>query len=226
MCGRYSFSALAKEVEERFHVKIDGSTWRVRYNCAPSQQLAVITDQNPTEISYQRWGLIPHWSKDPIIGNKLINARLETAHEKPAFSESFVGRHCLVLSTGFYEWKKTGSLKQPQFIRLKNHPIFTMAGIWDRWQSPQGSYVDSFSILTTEPNSLMRTIHNRMPVILTPSAEKQWLTTQDPIMMKKLVVPIPSEAMEAFPVSNRVNSPAAEGPELILPYSGGQISLF
>lgn len=226
MCGRYSFSALAKEVEERFHVKIDGSTWRVRYNCGPSQQLAVITDQNPSEISYQRWGLIPHWSKDPAIGNKLINARLETAHEKPAFSKSFVGRHCLVLSTGFYEWKKTGSLKQPQFIRLKNHPIFAMAGIWDRWQSPQGSYVDSFSILTTTPNTLMQTIHNRMPVILAPAVEKSWLTTQDLVLMKKIFVPIESEDMEAFPVSNLVNSPSTKGPELILPYTGGQTSLF
>lgn len=226
MCGRYSFSALAKEVEERFHVKIDGSTWRVRYNCAPSQQLAVITDQNPSEISYQRWGLIPYWSKDETIGNTLINARLETAHEKPAFSKSFASRHCLVLSTGFYEWKKIGSLKQPQFIRLKNHPIFTMAGIWDRWQSPQGSYVDSFSILTTEPNSLMQTIHNRMPVILNSTAEKLWLTTQDPGMMKKLAVPIPSEAMEAFAVRTLVNSATMEGPELIVPFTGGQTSLF
>ena len=185
MCGRYSFAALAEEVENRFHVKIDGSTWRVRYNSAPSQDLAVITNERPDTVSFLRWGLIPSWAKDPAIGNKLINARSESAAGKPAFKRSMASKRCLVLSSGFYEWKKVGKSKIPMYITMKEHKLFAMAGIWDQWSAPGGIDMKTFSILTMEPNEFMKGVHNRMPVILSPASEQRWLETADPVMQKK-----------------------------------------
>ena len=226
MCGRYSFAALAEEVENRFHVKIDGSTWRVRYNCAPTQNLAVITNENPNKLSYLRWGLIPSWAKDPAVGNKLINARSESAAEKPAFKESMASKRCLVLSSGFYEWKKVGKSKIPMYITLKEHPLFAMAGIWDQWSAPGGIDMKTFSILTMEPNEFMKGVHNRMPVILCPASEQRWLETADPAMQKKLFLTPENSAMQMHQVSTLVNSPSADHPDLILPVGGEQASLF
>jgi len=226
MCGRYSFAALAEEVENRFHIKIDGSTWKVRYNCAPTQELAVITNEEPGKISYLRWGLIPSWAKDAAIGNKLINARSESAAEKPAFKNSISSRRCLVLSNGFYEWKKVGKIKIPMFITLKEHPLFAMAGICDRWSAPGDINIETFSILTMKPNEIMSTIHNRMPVILSPSIERKWLETSDPEMQKKLCISPNSSAMQMHQVSTLVNSPATDHPDLIRPVGGEQASLF
>lgn len=226
MCGRYSFAALAEEVENRFHIKIDGSTWRVRYNCAPTQNLAVITNENPDKLSYLRWGLIPSWANDPAIGNKLINARSESAVEKPAFKKSMESKRCLVLSSGFYEWKKVGKSKIPMYITLKEYPLFAMAGIWDRWSAPGGNDMETFSILTMQPNEFMKGVHNRMPVILSPVAEQRWLETSEAQMQKKLFLSPDSNAMKMHQVSTLVNSPSTDFSDLILPVGGEQASLF
>ncbi|OQX75065.1 MAG: hypothetical protein B6D61_11100 [Bacteroidetes bacterium 4484_249] len=215
MCGRFSFSPLAKIIEDRFDVKVDSSNYKPRYNCAPTQNLAVVSNIKPDELSFYRWGLIPFWAKDKAIGNKLINAKAETINEKPSFKNSFKQKRCLVLSDGFYEWKKINSKeKVPYRITLKNNTLFAFAGIWDNWKDEEGNYISSFSIITTTPNELVKNIHNRMPVILEEKDEKAWLTENDTEFLKTLLKPFSSNQMTAFPVSKLVNSPVHDRPEI------------
>lgn len=216
MCGRYSFAIDDELIRERFGVTVRSAIYKARYNCAPTQDLAVISNEEPDRLNFFRWGLIPFWAKDPSIGNKLINAKSETVHEKPAFKSSFKNRRCLVLSDGFYEWKK-GKIKTPYRIIMKNEGPFAMAGIWDKWVSGDGEIIHSFSILTTGPNILMSAIHDRMPVILRPEEERIWLGKENENKLKSLLRPFPSGLMTAFPVSPLVNSPQNDSREVIEP---------
>lgn len=217
MCGRFSFSPLEKVIEDRFDIKVEAK-FKPRYNCAPSQKLAVISNEHPGVLSFYRWGLIPFWAKDAKIGNNLINAKAETIHEKPAFKNAFRRKRCLVLSDGFYEWKKINSKdKIPYRIHLTDEPLFAMAGIWDSWKNTDGEEVRSFSILTIGPNRLMENIHSRMPVILDRAGEKTWLNAVDTEDLLPLLQPFPAERMTAYPVSKMVNSPANDSVELFLP---------
>lgn len=217
MCGRFSFSPLAKIIEDRFDVKVD-QRYRPRFNSAPSQDLAVISNTDPAVLSYYRWGLIPFWAKDHKIGNRMINARAETITEKPAFRNSFYRKRCLVLSDGFFEWKKINQKdKIPFRILMKDQGLFAMAGIWDKWQNDAGEDVHSFSILTIGPNELMVNIHHRMPVILDEESEKTWLGESDPHVLKELLRPYPAEKMTAYPISKAVNIPANDNPEILNP---------
>ncbi len=195
---------------------MDASKYKPRYNSAPSQNLAVISTENPDELSFYRWGLIPFWSKDIKIGNRLINAKSETISEKPAFRNSFKRKRCLVLSDGFFEWKKiTAKEKIPYRIFLKDEPLFAMAGIWDTWKDAEGKPINSFSILTTGPNELMKNIHHRMPVILGRDNEQEWLKSENSEELKRLFDPFPSEQITAYPVSKLVNSPVNDVPEIM-----------
>jgi putative SOS response-associated peptidase YedK len=214
MCGRYSFAVDDELIRERFGVTVRSAIYKARYNCAPSQDLAVVSNEEPDRLNFFRWGLIPFWAKDPSIGNRLINAKSETVHEKPAFRSSFKSRRCLVLSDGFYEWKKE-KIKTPYRIIMKDASPFSMAGIWDKWQSRYGEIIHSFSILTTGANALMSAIHDRMPVILRPEEEKIWLGKESEYDHLSLLRPYPSELMTAFPVSSLVNSPKNDFPEII-----------
>ena len=166
-----------------------------------------------------RWGLIPFWAKDPSIGHKMINARAETVDEKPSFEHSLQRERCLVIADGFYEWKKEGSTKQPYRITLKNKELFGFAGLWDTWNSTTGDIIDSCSIITTTPNDLMASIHDRMPVILSQDSERVWLdqTIVDSCFLKSLLVPYPANLMMAYEVSTLVNSPKNNEPECLLP---------
>jgi putative SOS response-associated peptidase YedK len=168
-----------------------------------------------------KWGLIPSWSKDPAIGDRMINARAESLAEKPSFRNAYRRRRCLVLADGFYEWKQNPAMKskQPIYIRLKDNHPFAFAGLWELWKSPEGSEVRSCTIITTQPNSLMEPIHNRMPVILPPDAYDIWLATEDrqATQLNGLLVPYPASEMIAFPVSRMVNSPQTDTPALINP---------
>src|SRR5690606_10699784 len=134
-----------------------------------------ITNENPQELTYHRWGLIPSWAKDVSIGNKLINARSETADEKPSFRSAFKRRRCLIPADGFFEWQKQDKNKVPMFIHMKDQSVFAFAGLWEVWHSPEGDEIRTATILTTEPNDLMANIHNRMPVILPRDAYEIWL---------------------------------------------------
>lgn len=217
MCGRFSFSPLSKIIEDRFDVKVD-STYRPRYNSAPSQNLAVISNRVPGVLSYYRWGLIPFWAKDPKIGYRMINAKGETILEKPSFKNPFRRKRCLVLSDGFFEWKKIGEKEKiPYRILMKDETLFSMAGIWDSWENPEGETIDSFSIITTAPNELMKNIHDRMPVILDRDAERSWLAETPVESLLPLLRPFPADRMTAYPVSKLVNSPVNDRPEILAP---------
>lgn len=217
MCGRFSFSPLAKIIEDRFDVKVDHQ-YKPRFNSAPSQNLAVISNEAPEVLSFYRWGLIPFWAKDHKIGNRMINAKAETITEKPAFRNSFKRKRCLVLSDGFFEWKKINDKEKVPFrILMKDQGLFSMAGIWDNWKNPQGETIHSFSILTIGPNELMEQIHHRMPVILDKDAEKTWLGDAAADTLQELLRPFPAAEMTAYPISKAVNSPANDFPEILEP---------
>ena len=210
MCGRFSLTSNEAELNLRFELEGGTAPYVPRYNGAPTQILAIITGENPHKLSYHRWGLIPPWAKDISVGNKMINARAETITEKPSFRAPMFSKRCLVPADGFYEWRQDAG-KQPYRIFVKNNPIFSMAGLWERWKSPDGNVVESFTIITTEANSFMQTIHSRMPVILKPGDEKAWLSSKDSSVILSLLKPYSSEEMEAYPVSKLVNSPRNEG---------------
>lgn len=213
MCGRFSLTVNEAELNLRFELEGGAAPYVPRYNGAPTQMLAIITSENPQLLSYHRWGLIPPWAKDSSIGNKMINARAETITEKASFRTPLFSKRCLVPADGFYEWQQD-TCKQPYRIFIKDNPIFTMAGLWERWKSPEGTIIKSFSIITTEANRFMKHIHNRMPVILNPADEKTWLSSKDAVEILSLLKPYASEEMDAYPVSKLVNSPRNEGKEV------------
>jgi putative SOS response-associated peptidase YedK len=189
-----------------------------RFNIAPTQDVPVVLNESPTRLSVVQWGLIPSWAKDPAIGAQMINARAETLPEKPAFRTAFKKRRCLVLADGFYEWRKEddGKTKTPMYVRLKSGEPFALAGLWEVWASPEGEKHRTCTIITTEPNELVATIHNRMPAMLPRDIEMDWLDdTVDQIALMGMLKPYAADAMEAYPVSRRVNTPANDDPTLI-----------
>ena len=216
MCGRFSFTAVRSDVENRFGIFIDADEYTPRYNCAPLQKLAVISNANPEKLSFYRWGLIPFRTRGNSIGSKLINARAETITVKPSFNNSFMQKRCLVLCDGFYEWKKDKE-KIPYRILIKDNSLFAMAGLWDTWKDAEGVEIQSFTIITTSANKLINNIHNRMPVILHPEDEKQWIGDFNKQKHLNLLKPYPSELMKIYRVSKLVNSPLNDNPEIINP---------
>ena len=220
MCGRFTLTVDPGELQEAFNIDIP-SQYASRYNIAPSQPVAVIPNDGKHHLDFFVWGLIPSWAKDPSIGNRMINARAETLAEKPSFKNSFRRRRCLVLADGFYEWQKQdgGKGKIPMYIHLKTKKPFAFAGLWDLWHASDGSEIRSCTIITTEPNSMMASIHNRMPVILSPNAYAVWLDPgEKPAdQLSTLLKPYPADEMLAYPVSRTVNSPNNDIPECIQP---------
>jgi putative SOS response-associated peptidase YedK len=220
MCGRFTLAVPAAEIADLFEVDARLNL-RPRYNIAPTQQAPVVRAKKDEgrELALLRWGLIPAWAKDPAIGNRMINARAESVAEKPAFRAAFKARRCLVPADGFYEWQKAGKGKQPFYIRRKDKQPFAFAGLYERWQNrAEGEILDTFTIITTEPNVLMAPIHNRMPVIIPEDDYDRWLDpeeTGDP----DLLVPYPEEELTAYPISTWVNSPAHDDARCIEPVS-------
>lgn len=216
MCGRFQLSVKGRHISERFNVEVFDELYKPNYNCAPSQKLPVITNEDPGKLSFLKWGLIPSWAKDPKIGFNLINTRAESISEKPSFRNAFKNRRCLVPANGFYEWKKDEN-KTPYRIFLKSDELFAMAGIWETWKDGEGRPVYTFSIVTTTPNALMKNIHNRMPVILPQELEEAWLKGNDEPTLIEMLKPFDEKQMGAHPVSKRVNSPANNDAEIVLP---------
>lgn len=221
MCGRYSLIQPDPVLSEFFQV---GTVPHLtpRYNIAPSQSVPVVrlhTASDQRECQMLRWGLIPSWSKDLQIGSRLINARSETVAEKPAFRAAFKQRRCLVLADGFYEWQRQGSRKQPFYFRMRESVPFAFAGLWESWQGGNDRPIESCTILTTAANSLLQTVHDRMPVILSPETYDRWLDPEIQALpdLQDLLQPYPAEAMTAYPVSTQVNSPAHDDPTCIQP---------
>ena len=236
MCGRFTLRAPASVLGEYFSI-FEVPPFAPRFNIAPTQPAPVVrlapghaaggtgvspvhgqdARGTPRELVWLRWGLIPSWAKDPAIGNRLINARAETAAEKPAYREAFRRRRCLIAADGFYEWK--GKRKWPYFIHFNDDRPFAFAGLRESWEGPDHSYVESCTILTTGPNELMHPIHDRMPVILSRDAYEQWLdpTIETPDPLVALLVPHPADEMTADPVSTWVNKAVHDDARCIEP---------
>jgi putative SOS response-associated peptidase YedK len=219
MCGRFVLTADTDAIQTAFDLTSVPDTMIPRFNIAPTQPVAVITNDDPHALTYYRWGLIPSWAKDRKVGSTLINARSETVDEKPSFRTAFKRRRCLIPTDGFFEWKKQGSDKVPMFIHLKGRPVFAFAGLWEIWYSPEGDEVRTCSILTTEANSFMKTIHERMPVILPREEYATWLAAdeQPPAVLKGMLKPYDPDQMTAYAVSRAVNKPINDTPETIEP---------
>jgi len=192
-----------------------------RYNIAPSQQVAIVRQQNggDRELVFMQWGLIPSWTKDPTVSYKMINARSETAHEKPSFKQAFRSRRCIIPATGFYEWETVGKEKIPHYIHLHGGEIMSLAGLWERWKSPEGEEIETCTILTTAANSLVRHLHDRMPVILRRDEFDLWLDRDidDLNRLTELFHCCPADRLQEYVVSKDVNSPSNDSPECIIP---------
>lgn len=216
MCGRFTLAATPEVIQQAFNLETAPAELVPRYNIAPTQPVAVISNENPGKLDYFRWGLIPSWAKDPSIGSQMINARAETVDEKPSFKNAFKRRRCLIPADGFYEWGKS---KVPTYIHLKDHEVFAFAGLWERWQSPDGGEIRTCTILTTTPNDLIQPLHHRMAVILDPADYALWLSPDElpPDLLKPLLRQYPQEQMALYPVSKYVNNAANEGPLCIEP---------
>lgn len=222
MCGRFTLTVDPADLQEAFYwVNFGNTSLSPRYNIAPTQGVAVVTNNGENKLDFFTWGLVPFWAKDPSIGSRMINARAETLAVKPSFRNAFKRRRCLILADGFYEWKKIpdNKIKIPTYIRLKDGKPFAFAGLWENWHSPDGSQILSTTIITTQPNDLVKPIHNRMPVILPEDSYQAWLTPDEisTINFDSLLGPYPSDLMEAYPVSRRVNNPSYDSPECIQP---------
>lgn len=218
MCGRYRLTAKERYIRDHFGLESDVS-WAPRWNIAPAQPVAVIR-QNPKEpkrtFGLVRWGLIPYWAKDASIGFKTINAMSETAAEKPAFRDAMSRRRCLIPADGFYEWLRVGvKEKQPYSFGMMDDSVFAFAGLWERWRDPAGEALETCTILTTKPNSLVADVHDRMPLILRQEDYDLWLDpgVTNVALVAECLKPFHSGLMKKYPVSVRVNRPENDDPE-------------
>lgn len=218
MCGRFTLKTNIDTIAQIFSVA-PSLDIPPRYNIAPTQQVVSILRNGTSHLEQLQWGLIPSWSKDPTIGSKMINARAETLAEKPSFKRLLRSKRCLIIADGFYEWRQESGTKTktPIYITLQSGKPFAFAGLWDLWHSPDSQEIRTCTIITTQPNDLMASIHNRMPAILSPHAYEQWLdpTLHDEHALSSLLTPYSTEDMAARAVSRLVNDPRREGAELL-----------
>ena len=217
MCGRFAFYSPSEATAALFGAS--GSLdLEPRYNVAPTQYVASIRNAeggDERELVLLRWGLVPFWAKDPAIGNRMINARAETVAEKPAFRAAFRRRRCLVLADGFYEWHKKGPAKIPYFITLANEEPFAFAGLWEHWRSKESDdEIESTTLITSNANEFMSSLHHRMPVILEPETAERWLAGDDAVLDFAVEH---TPRLRAWPVRRDVNNPRNEGESLIEP---------
>jgi putative SOS response-associated peptidase YedK len=219
MCGRYTLTASPAAIQQAFGLDDVPAPYAPRYNIAPTQPVPVITNDNPRALTWVTWGLVPSWSKDVSKAAQLINARAETLEEKPSFRTAFKHRRCLVPADGFYEWRKDGKSKAPQYIHFRDRRVFALAGLWERWVSPHGDEVLSCTIITTEPNALIQPMHHRMAVILQPEDYATWLDKRtDLAAAKALLRPYPDDdSLTYHEVSPLVNNARYDAPEMIEP---------
>ena len=210
MCGRYVLKATLPDIARMLGMEADLAL-EPSYNIAPTRAVPVCRSEQPgkKELVLMHWGLIPHWAKQRDSNYRMINARAETIAEKPAFRSPFRHRRCLIPADGYYEWKSMQGRKQPYYFSRNDDQPFCFAGLWDRWQPPEGAPVESCTIITTEANGLLRPLHPRMPVILDQSAYARWLDpgVRNPESHKALLVPYADAGMCHYPVSKLVNSP-------------------
>lgn len=219
MCGRYVIGTLGDSAQRRFSLE-EVLDLDPRYNAAPTQTLPVILRQSPNRLALMRWGLVPSWAKDASVGSRMINARVETVAEKPAYGRLLRRRRCLVPASGFYEWKREGGRRIPFYFHLRDDALFAFAGLWDVWTNPEGrGEVHSYTLVTCPANAVVAPIHDRMPVMLEREAEGAWLDPeiQEPGELLPLLHPYPADQMAGHPVGGRVNSVKHDSAELIAP---------
>lgn len=223
MCGRFALFSHLSQIREAFNIQEVRSEFEPSYNIAPTQDIAVVVQREAgNSLEKMRWGLVPFWAKDPSIGSKMINARAETLSQKPSFKRPLKSQRCLVVADGFFEWTKINGSKVPMFIRPKSQRPFGFAGLYDLWQSPQGETITSCTIVTTQANDFLEPIHSRMPLILPKPEQGIWLdpTTPDIDEWLAALAPYPSDELEAYEVSRRVNSPQNNSIECVQPIGG------
>jgi len=221
MCGRYTLTNPGTIVAGFLGVD-ESIELSPRFNIAPTQDAPVARarmDAPGRELALLHWGLVPGWAKDPTIGNRMINARIETAADKPAFRSAFRRRRCLVAADGFYEWAKRPGGKQPFHIRRPDRGLLAFAGLWEHWEKDPDHPVESFTILTTDAEGVAREIHERMPVIVPEDDFDAWLDPdqQDADAIMRRLHDRQRVPLEAIAVSRVVNNPANDGPECLKP---------
>jgi putative SOS response-associated peptidase YedK len=202
MCGRFVLLTNLSVIVDTFGIAEMASDYRTGNNISPGQQVAAVIRDDKTRLVNTRWGLIPSWAKDPSIGYRMFNARAETIAEKPSFKKAFQNRRCLIIADGFYEWQKIGTVKKPFYFSLKSGQPFGFAGLYETWMSPEREPINTCTIITTQPNELVRSIHDRMPVIVPKDKERPWI---DPLnrnreMLLSLLKPYPPDEMSMFGV--------------------------
>jgi putative SOS response-associated peptidase YedK len=224
MCGRFSLYASQEVLLDAFGLALIPDDYRPRYNIAPTQQILMVTGEAPREARWARWGLVPSWAKEQTMGNRLINARAETVAEKPSFRTAFRRRRCLVLTSGFYEWKASvgprggkGS-KVPHLLGLPQGQPFAFAGLWEQWRGADGPPLITCTIITMDARPPVRAIHHRMPVMVRPGQGAQWLADEPPAqtLARFQEQPIEKE-LEIHEVSTLVNSATNDQPECLVP---------
>jgi putative SOS response-associated peptidase YedK len=221
VCNRYRLTHSKQYLAERFQAwdEIEDSP---RYNIAPTQPVLTVRKEQgkkSRKFTTMRWGLIPSWATDMKIGNQTLNARSETVTTAPSFRESILTKRCLIPADGFYEWRPMGSVKQPYCFEVGEGDLFALAGLWDQWKSPDDEIIESCTILTTTPNSLVADMHDRMPVIVTPDKYEVWLDPDvtDFDAIRDILKPYDADQMRRYPVSTKLNNSQNEGAEFAAP---------
>jgi putative SOS response-associated peptidase YedK len=224
VCGRYNLITDAEALVDFFQIDqvlVEAKGLRPRYNIAPGQSVPIIRNAGQgNELLLARWGLIPHWSREPSTKYSTINARAETVAEKPSYRDAFKRKRCLIPANGFYEWRRDGDKKTPHHIHAPDNGLLAFAGVWDHWDK-QGEGFDSCSIIVTTASRIMQPIHERMPVILNPAQYSTWLNPAhyNRAQLESMLVPY-AGSLETCRISRFVNSPANDGPECVEPVSG------
>lgn len=218
MCGRYTLIN-PSTLTERFKTINTLSGLTDNFNVAPGQTMpAIVAQGDQNVLRLMKWGLVPSWAKEVKIGYKMINARSEGIETKPSFRHAYKKQRCLIPASGFYEWQKIDGQKIPQYIRVKNQEVFSFAGLWEHWQQPNAEPLETYTIITTQANQFMQTIHDRMPVILPQKLEDDWLnpSNQDPDFLRN-IIQSSTVNLTAYPVSTEVNKPQNNTAGLINP---------
>ena len=224
MCGRYTIIASPEALRALFRYE-EQPNFPPRYNVAPTQPIAIVRlVEGKRQFALVRWGLLPSWVKDPKTFTLLINARGETAAEKPAFRAAMKRRRCLIPADGFYEWQAAGDRKRPFYVRAKSGAPLAFAGLWETWTGPNGEELETAAIVTTRANRTLSPIHERMPVIVPPDAFDLWLdgANVDATTAAALIAPAPDSLLEAYEISTAVNRTANDNPKLLEPVGPSQ----
>ncbi|MHB8164960.1 MAG: SOS response-associated peptidase [Methanoregula sp.] len=219
MCSRYSLICI-DDLGNRFRIFNPMLGARSKFNIAPgTRQPVIVQGAYGRELVQMQWGLIPHWTKMLKAAHPIINARAESLAEKPSFASLLKTKRCLVPASGFFEWKMEGAKKHPFYIQVTGQPLFAFAGLYDEWHDPAGTVLATYTIITTEPNTLMATVHNRMPAIVLQDHEEGWLAggQLDTGKLREMLAPYPAEKMVLHPVSPLVNMPSSDDERVIQP---------